>query len=86
MGTQAQNAAVACARIAKQHPELVDTSRSSNNGQEFLIVTPQSPILLCIDSNLDDNCKYTSGVNVCLDSEMEEDRDESDDEWSEVIV
>ena len=44
---------------------------------------PWSP-KLCIDLDLDDDCRYTGGVNVCLDSELEEDRDGSDDEWSEV--
>jgi len=28
----------------------------------------------------DDDCGYTGGVNVCLDLELEEDRDGSDDE------
>ena len=44
---------------------------------------PWSP-KLCIDLDLDDDCRYIGGVNVCLDSELEEDRDGSDDEWSEV--
>ena len=83
MGTQAQNAAAACARAARWHPEPADTPEPSDNEQESLVATPRSPILLCIDSDSDDDCGYTGGVNVCLDSELEEDRDGSDDEWSD---
>jgi hypothetical protein len=46
------------------------------------VAMPWSP-KLCIDLDLDDDGRYTGGVNVCLDSELEEDRDGSDDEWSD---
>src|ERR1700676_4865869 len=80
MGTQAQHAAAACARAARWHPELADTPEASDNEQESLVATLRSPILLCIDLDSDDDCGYMGGVNVCLDLELEEDRDGSDDE------
>ena len=79
MGTQAQNAAAARARAARWHPEPADTPEPSDN-EESLVAMLRSPILLCIDSDSDDDCGYTGGVNVCLDLELEEGRDGSDDE------
>jgi hypothetical protein len=47
--------------------------------QEPLMAMQHSPILLCTDSDSDDNWRYMGGVNVYLDSELEEDRDGSDE-------
>jgi hypothetical protein len=86
MDTQAQKAAAACTRAARwpvNNPKLAtpkpaDMPEPSDSEQESLAATQHSQIL-CIDSDSDDDCGYTGGVNVCLDSELEEDSDGSDE-------
>ena len=83
-GTQAQKAAGACARVARwpvnNNPKLADTPETSDSEKKSLMATQHPPI--CIDTDLDDNCRYTSGVNVHLDSEQEENM-EGSDKWSD---
>jgi hypothetical protein len=78
--TKAQKVAAAHARAARwfkspDMPELPD----NNDGEEPLTAMWHD----CIDSDVDDDdCGYTGGVNICLDSEWEGDMGESD-EWSD---
>src|ERR1700723_723289 len=85
MCTPAQKAAAARARAARwaiNNPEPAETSEPSDSEREYLTAMQHySPI--CIDSDSDDDCGYTGGVNVHLDLEEElEDMGESD-EWSD---
>jgi hypothetical protein len=84
MCTQAQKAAAARARAARwliNNPERADTSEPSDSEQESLAATQHSPI--CIDLDSDDDCRYTGGVNVHLDSEQELEDTDGSDKWSD---
>ena len=87
MGTQAQKAAAARARAARW-PSASGANLNyewSDNGQESLMALMHYPAC-SVDSDSDDDCGYTGGVNVCVDSEwQEEEMDGKDDpdEWSD---
>ena len=82
-GTQAQKVAAAHARAARwpvNNPKPADMPEPSDSEQKSLMAIQHSPI--CIDLDSDDDCGYTGGVNVHLDSEQEEDM-EGSDKWSD---
>ena len=84
MGTQAQKAAAAHTRAARW-PSANLNYELSDNGQESLMALTHYPAC-SVDSDSDDDCGYTGGVNVCVDSEwQEEEMDGRDDldEWSD---
>jgi len=82
MGTQAQKATAAHARAARW-PSVNLNYELSDNEQASLIVAAQLHSPACVDSDSDDDCGYTGGINVCVDSEwQEEEMDGRDhDEW-----
>ena len=73
MATQAQKAAAARARVARW-PTASSANLDyelSDNGQESLMAATHYPAC-SVDSDSDDDCGYTGGVNVCVDSEWQE--------------
>ena len=78
MVTEAQKAAAACARAARWPINLTCEPSATKKAE-----SPMTTTQICVNSDSDDKCRYTGGVNVCVESDWQEEaweEDESDEQ------